>query len=637
MFFAFAAESDAANRRWNNGTGSFVFNTPGNWQGGGTAPGLLDVAQFGISAALFPAGPYTVSFNNNATNQALHIEDDLVTFNLNSRVYTLSAATGMVVGNQSTWPGSLTVTNGTITSTSGSNFDVGAAANRSGTLIVGANGLISGSPSLNIGKLSAGTLTVQVDGDISTTGTTTIGVGDGITGTATIFGNGAAGSATLVTGALNVGSIGDGTVNVQFGGLLQNSGNARLGTGSLLTGRGTAVVNVMNAGSTWNSLGLLEVGDGGTGQVNVTLGGTVTGVDTVIGASVELGGEVYVDGPGSLWDDSGTFTIGGLGSGTLNITNQGVVENQDGFIGNTNTATSIGTVTVNGAGSLWRNTNAVVVGFRGTGTLNITGGGTVESRAGDVGLLSGSTGNVTVDGVGSVWDTGDLVVGNAGEGTLIITAGGVVHGSRGIVGGNGSSVTVNGNGSHWDNFSNLTISRGTLEITGGGQVSSVTSGLNIFDVIGPGAGSTGHVTVDGLDSLWHNFTGILVGDEGDGTLEITNGGTVIDQLGIIGRGAGGAGHVIVDGDGSLWDHTDGALIVGESGQGTLEITGGAIVQDTVGLVAAGSSSIGHVTVNGDGSLWDNSASITIGFGGEGTLDITAGGVVITTRTGFITS
>jgi T5SS/PEP-CTERM-associated repeat protein len=185
----------------------------------------------------------------------------------------------------------------------------------------------------------------------------------------------------------------------------------------------------MNTGSLWNSVGLLRIGDGGSGEVNITLGGKVTGVNTEIGSFTS--GEVNVDGPGSLWDSSGTLTIGALGSGTLSITNQGVVENEDGFIGNSNTPSSIGTVTVNGAGSLWRNTNVVVVGFGGTGTLNIAGGGTVESRAGDVGLLSGSTGNVTVDGIGSVWDTGGgLLVGNSGEGTVTITGGGVVQGSN---------------------------------------------------------------------------------------------------------------------------------------------------------------------------------------------------------------
>src|SRR5262245_31584475 len=135
-WLALPDESSAVDRRWNNGTGSFVFGTAGNWQGGVT-PGVLDVAQFGISAPLFPAGAYTVNFNNNATNQALHIEDDLVTFDLNSRVYTLTAATGLVIANQSnSFSARLTVTDGTITSTAGSNIDVGAVANKTGTLNV---------------------------------------------------------------------------------------------------------------------------------------------------------------------------------------------------------------------------------------------------------------------------------------------------------------------------------------------------------------------------------------------------------------------------------------------------------------------------------------------------------------------
>jgi hypothetical protein len=151
LLSALVLNASAADRRWNNGTGAFVFNTPGNWVGGGTAPGVLDVAQFGLSASPFQL-TYTVNFNNSVTNQSLHIEDDLVTFDLNTHAYTLTTTTGMVIGNQAGGlSGQLTVIDGTINGTT--NFDVGAAANTSGTLIVGANGLISGSPSLNIGKL----------------------------------------------------------------------------------------------------------------------------------------------------------------------------------------------------------------------------------------------------------------------------------------------------------------------------------------------------------------------------------------------------------------------------------------------------------------------------------------------------
>src|SRR4051812_6488497 len=299
-----AAEADAANKRWSNGSGSFVFNAAGNWTGGVT-PGLLDVSQFGISGLI--QSTYTVSFNNNATNQALQIEKDRVTLDLSSRQYTVTAATGIVVGNQSgVFPGRLTIINGTVNSST--NIDVGAAANTTGALIVGAGGLISGSPALNIGKLGNGFLTVQSDGDISSTGSTTIGVGSGITGTATIIGNGTAGSATLFTGTLDVGSTGTGTVNVQLGGLLQNSGAAVVGSGNLFSGVGTGTVNVVNSGSIWNSQGLLTVGNGGSSFVNITLGGTATGVDNIVGGAVSGSGEVNVDGMSSLWNNSGTLT-----------------------------------------------------------------------------------------------------------------------------------------------------------------------------------------------------------------------------------------------------------------------------------------------------------------------------------------
>src|SRR4051794_10172806 len=469
-----SSTAHAANRRWNNGTGTSVFNTAGNWVGGGTAPGSLDVAQFGLSSAPFQS-TYTVSFNNNVTNQALQIEDDLVTFNLNSRQYSLTAATGMVIGNQAgALPGRLTVTNGTISNST--SIDVGAASNTTGTLIVDANGIISGSPSLNVGKMGTGNLTVSTGGDITSTGSTTIGVGSGITGNATITGSGS----TLLTGTLNVGSTGTGTVNVQLGGLLQNSGAAILGTGSLFTGVGNGTVNVTNAGSIWNSQGLLKVGNGGAGKVNITLGGTVNGVDNIIGADISNSGEVNVDGMSSLWDNSGTLTVGGLGAGTLNITNQGLVENTIGSIGDSNVPTSTGTVNVSGAGSRWTNASALTVGDARNGTLHISAGGHVHNNSvGIVGRASSGTGTVTVDGPGSLWDNSSrLTVGEAGAGTLRITGSGTAKDITGIVGNLSNStgnVTVGG-GSLWENTGNVSVGEsgeGTLSITGGGLVRSV--------------------------------------------------------------------------------------------------------------------------------------------------------------------
>ena len=61
------------------------------------------------------------------------------------------------------------------------------------------------------------------------------------------------------------------------------------------------------------------------------------------------------------------------------------------------------------------------VGYSGSGTLNITGGGSVSNTNGYIGYNSGSTGMVTVDGTGSTWtNSGTLYVGNSGGGTLNI-------------------------------------------------------------------------------------------------------------------------------------------------------------------------------------------------------------------------
>ena len=624
----------AANVRWSGQGGNSLFHNTGNWTGG-LIPGVIDVAQFGRSVQFLPQ-TYTVSFNNNATNQAIHIEDDNVTFDLNSRVYTVTAADGVLVGLPGNFAGRLTVTDGTLASST--KIDVGAATNRVGFLTVGLNGLISGAANLNVGKLATGTLTVQAGGDISTTGTTTIG--DGATGTATISGDSTVGSASLLTGALNVGTTGNGTVNVQLGGLLQNSGAASIGSA------GTGTVNVMNLGTVWNSQGLLEVGNGGTGEVNITIGGKLTSLDAIVGADVSNSGEVNVDGTSSLWDNSGTLTVGGLGNGALNITSQGAVDTMEAFIGFSNN----GMVNVSGAGSLWTIAEYFEVGRSGTGTLNISGGGTVLSNNGNTSFISrvrgGST--VSVDGTGSVWETGHIDIGSSG-GTLTVSNGGTVRTLRsGLIdaSGTGATVTVSGLNSKWEIFQPLSVgstANGMLDISGGGKVKSSDT------KIGASATGVGHVTVDGVGSVWEysasqvsgdTLADLIVGDQGDGTIEIMNSGqlrstassgSVINE---IGSAAGSNGVVRVTGPGSLWNTGDGAsghLIVGKAGAGTLEVlAGGAVQTDRLEIgVEAGAN--GTVTVSGADSLLSSPdlrvGNFTSSDVGQGALNITNGGRV----------
>jgi T5SS/PEP-CTERM-associated repeat protein len=61
-----------------------------------------------------------------------------------------------------------------------------------------------------------------------------------------------------------------------------------------------------------------------------------------------------------------------------------------------------GTLNVGGTFSM---SGAINVGESGTGTMNVTGGGTVASADGYIGVNAGSNGQVTVSGANSTWRT----------------------------------------------------------------------------------------------------------------------------------------------------------------------------------------------------------------------------------------
>ena len=132
----------------------------------------------------------------------------------------------------------------------------------------------------------------------------------------------------------------------------------------------SGLVTVSGTGSTWKNSHSLFVGYNGTGTVSVTTGG-----------SVSNGGDVYV---------------GYGGSGEMNVTNGGTISNiLDGYIGYF--LGSTGTMTVDGAASAWtnRDDSDLYIGYRGSGTLNVTNGGSVTVTGGTyAGLNTGATGAV---------------------------------------------------------------------------------------------------------------------------------------------------------------------------------------------------------------------------------------------------
>jgi T5SS/PEP-CTERM-associated repeat protein len=103
----------------------------------------------------------------------------------------------------------------------------------------------------------------------------------------------------------------------------------------------------------------------------------------------------------------------------------------------------------------------LIIGRYGTGVLNVSGGADVNVSGvpgyAVLGEYAGSSGTVSINGMGSTWSSGDLRVGRAGNGTLEILAGGAVDNFNAYIGSaNGSgAVTVDGSGSTWTQRNSL--------------------------------------------------------------------------------------------------------------------------------------------------------------------------------------
>jgi T5SS/PEP-CTERM-associated repeat protein len=611
------AQADAANKRWNNMFGG-AFNAAANWTGG--IPGSGDVAEFGV-ATMFTPGTYMVTFDVSPTNQGLKVEDDFVTFDLNGRIYntTLDSEIGNLAGSE----GRLTITDGTwnFATNPVRLIEIGATAGATGTLIVSTGGRITGLvPHVLVGSDGTGTLTVENGGDVFAM---TTRIGWTSTGNATITG---AGSTLINNLDLVVGGSGNGMMTISAGGQVQSAG------GGTASGAVTGTVNVTGFNSRWINSGELVIGSVGSGELTITAGGRVDDTNGYVGFHPGSTGTVTVGEliPGfatSQWINSGTLTVGNSGDGTLNIIPNGRVQNSNAIIAAE--VDSFGEVNVSTGAAQWLNLGNLTVAQAGDGTLNLTDGGYAQNVDGTVGADAGSVGTVNVTDPESQWrSTGTATVGLDGNGTLAISDGGIVQVDGTLfIAQNLNSVgvvTVDGTNSDLNSSSGMQIGnsgQATVTVTNGGELSST------FAEIGGLVGITSSVTIDGPNSRWHTTGLIEAGDSGDAAITISNGGTAESSDGVLADAADATASATITGAGSTWTIDGGDLYVGEDGTGTLNVLAGGAVSDVNGHIALDLGSIGAALVSGAGSTWTNTGDLAVGDEGQGELTIAGGGSV----------
>jgi T5SS/PEP-CTERM-associated repeat protein len=453
---------------------------------------------------------------------------------------------------------------------------------------------------------SAATGSLTVDGNSNLLSSQIdIGYRTGATGFVIVTGGEAKWTNSNIIGIGDYGGAGTLTVT---GGASVSSYNTIVGwiySGSM------GVINVDGAGSKLTGY-QLSVGNDGTGMLNISHGATVTMTDrTYVAANNGSTGTInFGDGGGTLTTNTLLASPDQL-TGTGMIHTQGLVSDMDLVFDSAPSLNRMITL-ANGSGQniildldMSNSTNVgwLGAGYRASGSLTVKNGVVVHSKTGYLGDLTGSTGIATVTGTGSIWEfEGYMVdVGNWGNGVLKVANGGSVHGSvaLGYCSGSTGVLTVDGAGSTWCTSADAAIGvsgQGTLNVTNGGTVNTRAPNGSL---LAQDSTSTGIVRVDGAGSNWTNGGFIYIGANGSGTLLATGGGAVSAS----GISLNSTSLMAIDvGRGSLLKVNNGSGTITNNGNIRIFAGAGIVAGKTYSPISAGTWS-GAGTCQSVGGTW----------------------------------
>jgi autotransporter-associated beta strand protein/T5SS/PEP-CTERM-associated repeat protein len=443
-------------------------------------------------------------------------------------------------------------------------------------------------------------------------------------------GNGTVGnisSATLYNSRLEVGNVSLGYANNIVGNLAFQ--NLTLNGSSMLTNHGdmnlcesagsTATINI-NGTSVLSGPNrfYLPNGAGATGTVAIansgklivgnawfSIGNGNAGTGT---ATVKDNGSIFVSGDFNITDT-------GTSVGSLSLQDSATASGNAVYIGKS--AGSIGTVTISG-GSLIARGGDLQMGASGGGTLNQTGGTVIGTNWISIGRNSGGTGVYNLSGGTlmkvntnatrlNVAENGTGTLNVSGTGSVIVGVGGFADLDVCSASGNGT-VNLNGGSITAGRVTHLGGGTATFNFNGGTLIVSTTTnslfmaGLTTANVMANGAfidGSTNDVDIN--QPLLNGGGGGGLTKLGSGTLRLNGINTYTGNTAVSAGGLGGSGTIA----------------------GSVGVAAGA-------RLAAGGSSIGTLTVNNSLTFSNaSSALFRISNAGSAANDQVAGLTAVT--------
>ncbi|EFL1693847.1 autotransporter barrel domain-containing lipoprotein [Escherichia coli] len=490
-----------------------------------------------------------------------------------------------------------------------------------------------------VGWYGTGVLNILAGGNASLTTITTsvIGANEDSEGTVNVLG----GTWRLYDSGnnarpLNVGQSGTGTLNIKQKGHV-DGGYLRLGSS---TG-GVGTVNVEGEDSVLTTE-LFEIGSYGTGSLNITDKGYVTSsIVAILGYQAGSNGQVVVE-KGGEWliknnDSSIEFQIGNQGTGEATIREGGLITAENTIIGGN--ATGVGTLNVQDQDSVIT-VRRLYNGYFGNGAVNISNNGIINNKEYSlVGVQDGSHGvvNVTDKGHWNFLGTGEafryIYIGDAGDGELNVSREGKVD--SGIITA-GMKETGTGNITVKDKNSVITNLGTNLGYDGHGEMNISNEGLVVSNggsSLGYGETGVGNVSIT-TGGMWEVNKNVYttIGVAGVGNLNISDGGKFVSQnITFLGDKASGIGTLNLMDATSSFDTV--GINVGNFGSGIVNVSNGATLNSTgYGFIGGNASGKGIVNISTD-SLWNlktsstNAQLLQVGVLGAGELNITTGGIV----------
>ena len=458
------------------------------------------------------------------------------------------------------------------------------------------------------------------------------------------------------------------------------------GTAGAALGDVTVFEGHLVLGAATASVSNFHVADGAS---TVYYGSAIDSYRVYLGGQSGKTGTLTVSGSGTSMNSTNSVYLGYAGgdAGSLTVSNgASLTTGYNAFLGNV--ANSTGTVNVTGANSSWTVADDLRVGYRGTGSLSITGGAAVSvGEKTFVGNLSGARGTLDISGSGSsLTSNANMTVGSSGNGTVAISKGGALSTSKLLILGSGSgsnaTVTVAGTGSSINAADVVTIGQSgqsaTLTLTDGGALNAAStvhvarfsgSGtVNIGAAAGQTAAAAGTMTAgslifgDGNGSLVFNHTGGAYSFATDirgtgmiaahaGTTTLTGNNAAFTGKTIVNGGTLRAGGANAFADNTRYEINGGTLDLGGHNLtmsalwgtgGTLTSTGSQadliLDQDDVTGFSGKISGLGNLTKTGFGTVFlrgNTTVSGAIGVD-EGIVSF-GGGKTMTSGRGTITA